>query len=129
MKRSNRHLVVDDEKDCRTVLRAFLRSKSSAIVVDESESGEDALVLLDQVGLDSYDVIWTDFKMRGMSGLEFAVALRKKGFRKYIAMVSGGPSEEVQHAQQMSVIDLVCLKPVRKKSIHDLPIMRLFEDA
>ncbi len=127
--RTNRHLVVDDEKDVRRVLRAFIESRHASIAVDEAASGEEALGLVDSAGLDGYDVVWTDFKMDGMTGLQCADALRKKGFQKYIVMFSGNPAPDVDAGQKAAIIDTFLRKPVRKRTIHDLPILQLFDDT
>ena len=124
--KANRHLVVDDEKANCTLLKRFIEIKCSS-VVDEAESAEDALRLVNTVGVDGYDVIWTDLNMPGMNGLELAKELRRLGFRKYVALVTGAPPNEVQQAVKESCIDVVCLKPLRKKALHALPVMQLFE--
>jgi DNA-binding NtrC family response regulator len=80
--RTNRHLVVDDEKANRTLMRRLLESKSSSIVVDEAENGQAALDLVRTIGKDGYDVIWTDLNMDGMDGLE-----RKSCARSWISKV------------------------------------------
>ncbi len=113
----------------RRVLRALVENRHRSIVVDEAASGEEALVLVDGAGLDGYDVVWTDFKMDGMTGLQFAEALRKKGFQKYIVMFSGNPAPDVDAAQKAAVIDTFLRKPVRKKAIQDLPVMQLAHDV
>ncbi|NOZ12054.1 MAG: sigma-54-dependent Fis family transcriptional regulator [Acidobacteria bacterium] len=70
---SFRILVVDDEASQRSVLSRFLESEGYA--VDQAESAEDALVQLEN---ESVDLIISDMKMNGMSGLEFLKQVRER---------------------------------------------------
>jgi len=70
-----RILIVDDAEEARAVLAIALRTISGA-AVEVAESAEKALILL---GTDSLDVLVTDMRMGGMSGLELMSALRERG--------------------------------------------------
>jgi CheY-like chemotaxis protein len=123
----NRFLVVDDDKNVRLVLRAYLERKDANVVVDEAASAEDALTLVKGVGLDGFDVVWTDFKMEGMNGLELAHVLREMGFNRYIVLLSGNPPKDVEVALKEAVVDVFLRKPIRKKTMFELPVMQVLD--
>jgi CheY-like chemotaxis protein len=70
-----RILIVDDAGDTRSILSVALGTIAGARV-DAAESAEAALALL---GNDTVDVLVTDFRMGGMTGLELLAALRERG--------------------------------------------------
>ena len=63
--RRPRVLVVDDESNERELMRRILADYQ--IIVDESNSGVEALRLLQE---NLYDVVFLDVKMPGMNGIE-----------------------------------------------------------
>ncbi|MEO8026660.1 MAG: response regulator [Bryobacteraceae bacterium] len=70
-----RILIVDDSSESRAILAIALRTIPDAIV-DVAESGDAALALL---GVENVDVLITDVRMTGMSGIELLGALRERG--------------------------------------------------
>ncbi len=62
---SIRLLVVDDEEPLRKALTRFLTTRGFAVT--EAESGDKALKLLEQ---DSYELMLSDIRMPGMSGID-----------------------------------------------------------
>lgn len=70
-----RLLIVDDEQNARSALGEFLRD--AGYVVDEARDGQEALAAIARA---EPDLLITDVRMRGMSGLEpiKAVRLRKQ---------------------------------------------------
>jgi len=68
-----RILVVEDERDYRTVLARLLRHLG--FIVDEAESGRAALQRLEK---EKYDLILLDAVMPGMDGIETARAIKSR---------------------------------------------------
>ena len=68
-----RILVVEDEKDIRDVLKELLESSLSDVRVETAASGVEGLRKL---GTFRPDVIISDYKMPGMTGLDFLEAAR-----------------------------------------------------
>jgi len=73
-----RALLVDDEPVIRFALRRFFQRQGWA--VDEAEDGRAALaLLLDGDGpTDPYDVVITDLRMPGLSGIELHARLERE---------------------------------------------------
>jgi len=126
LSKTNRHLVVDDCKTSRAILKLFIESRSPSLVVDEAENGEAALVWIGNVGTDGYDVIWTDLNMDVMDGVELVKEVRKLGYRKYLIVVTGTKDTEMLAACEDIGVDLICRKPVLKRMLHQLPVMQYF---
>jgi CheY-like chemotaxis protein len=70
-----RILIVDDAGDTRAILSIALGTIAGA-EVEVAESAEAALKLM---GAGTVDVLVTDVRMSGMSGLELLAALRQRG--------------------------------------------------
>jgi two-component system, chemotaxis family, chemotaxis protein CheY len=107
-----RVLLVDDSRSIRTLLKIYLMARNFEYV--EAESGEEALKVLDQGGI---DLVLTDFRMEGMNGAEFAMAVRANGnprvARTPILMMTGDPNvAEVRTQGQRAGINAFVRKPV-----------------
>jgi DNA-binding response OmpR family regulator len=74
---SRRALLVDDEPVIRFALRRFFQRQGWA--VDEAEDGRTALAMLldDSPHAAAYDVIVTDLRMPGLSGIELYTELER----------------------------------------------------
>ena len=70
-----RILIVDDAEDARGILAIALGTIGGA-VVNTADSAEAAL---ESIAADGVDVLITDVRMSGMSGLELLGALRQRG--------------------------------------------------
>lgn len=122
--RTKNHLVVDDAETNRNILKAYLQGKG--VVVDVCATGMEALVKVEEKGIDYYDVVWSDLNMPDVGGEELSKALRSKDYKKYIVILTGNISAEGRTACANVGVDLVCLKPMRKRDLYDLPIMQLY---
>ncbi len=69
-----RVLIVDDEPGVVRVLAGGLRKLGSEYAVETAGSGEEAL---EKIRQRPYDLVVTDYKMPGMSGLELAQEVRR----------------------------------------------------
>jgi signal transduction histidine kinase len=66
-------LIVDDESAFRSAIAVFLTD--TGYVVEEAESGEAALSLLDQI---RYDIVFVDLRMPGIDGLTLLDLIKKR---------------------------------------------------
>ena len=69
-----RALIIDDEATIRTALRRYFARRGWT--VDEAEDGQVALAALSVADAGSYDVIISDLKMPGLTGIELHDRLR-----------------------------------------------------
>jgi two-component system chemotaxis response regulator CheY len=81
-----RVMLVDDDSRMRQVLARLLLS-AGLTVSHEAGDGAEALVALDQG--DGVDLIVTDCRMPRMDGIAFVTALRARGDRTPVIMLSG----------------------------------------
>ncbi len=84
-----RILVIDDEPDIRETLDMFL--SSLGYEVSTAESGHTAV---EQVQREAFDLVITDIRMPGMSGVDVMAALRRINPGLPVIVVSGYISEE-----------------------------------
>lgn len=77
-------LIVDDDPAVLTLLSKVI--SSNGLTAECAESGEAAL---EMIGLKSYDLILMDINMRGMDGFAAVEAIRRKGIKTPIIIVSG----------------------------------------
>lgn len=77
-------LIADDDQAVLTMLYKVVRS--SGIEADTAASGEEALALLEQK---PYDLLLLDVNMHGMDGFQVVQAIRRRGLKLPIIIVSG----------------------------------------
>ncbi|MCZ2128443.1 MAG: response regulator [Anaerolineales bacterium] len=69
-------LLVDDQRDILRLLRSTLDTlKNKELVIYEAQSGEEALLVASR---DQIDLLVTDYKLPGMSGVEFMRKVRAR---------------------------------------------------
>jgi two-component system, NarL family, invasion response regulator UvrY len=78
-------LVVDDHAVMRYGCATLLREHLHGVTVDEAETAEEALACL---AVDGHDVLLVDVALPGISGIELAQRLRKRGGRERILFYS-----------------------------------------
>jgi CheY-like chemotaxis protein len=96
MAKNGRALLIDDDGLVRAMLTDMLQT--FGYVVDADDSGEAALARF-AAGL--YDVVITDQRMPGMTGLEVAAAIRRIDPSLPVVLLTGGasvPAVEVGNA-------------------------------
>lgn len=100
-------LVVDDEKTQRETLRTVLESWGHQ--VQEASSGQDALDLLEG---NPIDVILTDLRMPGMTGLDLLAAAKEaRPDIDVIVMTAYGSVEGAVQAMKNGAVDFIT-KPI-----------------
>ena len=81
----HRILVVDDEEEVREILAEALEEFGYAVVT--AASGEEALPVL--AGDGGLEMVITDVRMPGMSGLELADEVRRRWPEVKVVLISG----------------------------------------
>jgi DNA-binding NtrC family response regulator len=96
-------LVVDDEELIRWSLQNAL--KNEGFSVELASSVDDALELLEK---SEYDIVITDYKMPGLSGLELLDKIREKGISPIVIVISAYLSHStVKEANEKGVFRCV----------------------
>jgi len=95
MKEPCRVLVADDSKTFRHLIRKVLAASRFGIGVDVVDNGELAIGLLRQ---QPYDVIFLDYNMPGLDGLETACLVHEVCPTARVVMVSASDDEGVERA-------------------------------
>ncbi len=117
--RGKRALVVDDNEAARTVLRDMLFRMGFA--VDEAVTGEDALGILHRQnhhGL-PYDMVFVDWQMPGMDGLDTAREILKLDMptTPRLVLVTAFGQEGLRDQARAAGLDDVLIKPVNASTL------------
>jgi PAS domain S-box-containing protein len=116
-----RVLVVDDNSTAREILQEPL----SAVVnrVDAVTSGKEAIAALQKHdGTDPYDIVFMDWRMPGMDGLQASRHIKGDETLKHpphIVLVTAFGREEVREEAERLQLDGFLVKPVTKSMIVD----------
>ena len=131
MKEPCRVLVADDSKTFRHLIRKVLAASRFGMGVDVVDNGELAIGLLRQ---QPYDVIFLDYDMPGLDGLETACLVQEVCPSARVVMVSANHDEGVERAARyFGAVDFL-RKPFYPteidRALHiafDLPVPSLLE--
>ncbi len=119
--RTLRALVVDDNSAAREILVESLGGIASH--VDAVSSGAEAIAAVkEHAASDPYDVVFMDWRMPGMDGLQATKRIREdKLLRKppAVVMVTAFGREEVREEAERMRIDGFLMKPVTKSMLVD----------
>jgi CheY-like chemotaxis protein len=109
-----RVLVVDDNENARLVLGDLLGNMS--FNVDQVESGTAAIGAVDRAEAEGipYEIVFLDWLMPGMDGIETARRLRELPLRRvpHMVMVTAYGREEVINGAEEAGIEEVLIKPI-----------------
>jgi predicted regulator of Ras-like GTPase activity (Roadblock/LC7/MglB family)/CheY-like chemotaxis protein len=89
IERKKRVLIVDDEEDMIWSLQKNLPTESLKVIIFTASSGEEALVILEKTKI---DLIVTDIRMPGISGIDLLIAVRKRYPEVGVIVMTAFPS-------------------------------------
>jgi len=119
--RDLRALVVDDNAAAREILTESLGSLAKQ--VDAVGSGHEALAAIKERDEDTpYDVVFMDWKMPGMDGLQAARLIRNESLlhkQPAIIIVTAFGREEVREEAEKLQLDGFIVKPITKSTLVD----------
>ena len=127
-----RALVVDDNPVAREILTDSLGDLVAT--VDSVSSGAEALAAIRQHNADAaapYDVVFMDWRMPGLDGLQTTRLLRSEtglASQPAVVMVTAFSGEEVKEAAGALSLDGFMVKPVSKSMVLDT-LVTLFASA
>jgi two-component system response regulator PilR (NtrC family) len=101
VKKKKRILVVDDEVRLAFLLKQSLLNLGPDYEIETASSGAEALKILEQ---NPCDLVITDFRMRGMGGLELMRAIKSDTPETLIILMTAyGSPEIVTEAKKLKV--------------------------
>jgi PAS domain S-box-containing protein len=125
-----RVLVVDDSANARQVLSEMLSHMS--LKVDLAESGEAAMIEVEHAEAEGvpYDIIFLDWEMPGMNGIETAKLLRQRQTDRipFMIMVTAYGREDVIKGAEEAGIEEVLIKPVSASMLFER-VVRILSGA
>lgn len=98
---TKRILLVEDDASIAFLIKEHLGDLGSGYEVGSASSGEEALRQFEQ---GKWDLVVTDYRMPGITGLELIASLRDKAPTTLTVLITGYGSDEVrQEAQRLNV--------------------------
>jgi len=126
--RGRRVLVIDDNAQAREVLSSMLSSMS--FVVHEAPSGAEGIERVRQAAErgEPYDVVFVDWQMPGMDGIEAGRRIRalpNLSVQPHLLMVTAYGREEVMKQAEETSFENVLIKPVTPSMLFDSVVQAL----
>ncbi len=122
-----RVLVVDDNENARLVLGDLLGSMG--FKVDQAASGASAIKAVNRAETQgvTYEIVFLDWQMPGMGGIETSKRLRELPLRRspHIMMVTAHNREEVIKSIEEAGIEGILIKPVNSSTLFNSLILIL----
>lgn len=116
-----RVLVVDDNPAAREILQEPLSAVASR--VDAVATGKEAIAAIQQHdAADPYDIVFMDWRMPGMDGLQASRHIKSDETLKHtphIVLVTAFGREEIREEAERLQLDAFLVKPVTKSMIVD----------
>ena len=92
MKKRKRILVVDDEVKLAFLLKQSLLNLGPEYEIETANSGVEALRIMEE---DPCDLVITDFRMRGMGGLELMRSIKSESPETLLILMTAYGSPEI----------------------------------
>ena len=107
-------LVVDDDPAVRKSIDRVLTGKGYAVIT--AENGEEAMRKLNE---EKYDLVYTDIRMPGMSGLEVAEQVKARKPWTPVVIITGYGTEAAQARAKAAGVSSFVHKPLSPEMIED----------
>jgi len=118
-----RILITEDDTTFRSLLKAILQGEGYE--TREAENAEEALVLLKK---ESFDLVLTDLKMSGMSGLDlFRIVRSDPSHPAFIVLTAFGTIEEAVSATRDGMFDFLT-KPLKDPASLRIVVRKALEE-
>jgi len=114
MNASAKVLVVDDDPAVRKSIDRILSSKGYAVIT--AENGEEALRKLNE---EKYDLVYTDIRMPGMSGLEVAEEIKARRPWTPVVIITGYGTDAAEARAKAAGVSSFVHKPLSPEMIED----------
>jgi two-component system, sensor histidine kinase and response regulator len=129
--RGRRALIIDDNAQAREVLSGMLLSMT--FHVDEAPSGKEGIELVRQAAdhCQPYDIIFVDWQMPGLDGIETGKLIRalpNLTSSPHLVMVTAYGREEVLRQAEQTSFESVLIKPVTPSMLFDSVVQVISAD-
>jgi CheY-like chemotaxis protein len=114
MTASRKVLVVDDDPAVRKSIDRVLTGKGYAVIT--AENGEEALRKLNE---EKYDLVYTDIRMPGISGLEVAEQVKARKPWTPVVIITGYGTDAAQARAKAAGVSSFVHKPLSPEMIED----------
>ena len=111
-------LVVDDNASARDILDEYL--SAMGFRVDTADSGKAAIDAICRAGKDPYKVVFLDWQMPDMDGIQTARILQTVQNAPEIVMVTAYDREEVRFQTEQLKIAGLLIKPVSQSLLYNI---------
>lgn len=122
--RGRRILIVDDNEIARQVLQEMLESMTFKVA--QAPGGERALEMIEEADSsgDPFEIVFLDWRMPFMDGIETAHKIRKLRIRRqpHMAMITAYGREEVIREAEIAGLQDILIKPVNASTLFDTTI-------
>lgn len=110
-------LLVDDEINVCTLLKNLIDWESYGFqIIGEAHDGDSAFEL---ACLQQPDILITDIKLPGISGLELVDKIKSAGLSLFIILISGHQKFEYAHTAIQYGVENYLLKPISRQDLID----------
>jgi CheY-like chemotaxis protein len=114
MDKLHKVLVVDDDPAVRKSIDRVLSSKGYAVIT--AENGEEALRKLNE---EKYDLVYTDIRMPGISGLEVAEHVKAQKAWTPVVIITGYGTDAAEARAKAAGVSAFVQKPLSPEMIED----------
>ena len=114
MNGSHKVLVVDDDPAVRKSIDRVLSGKGYAVIT--AENGEEAMRKMKE---EKYDVVYTDIRMPGMSGLDVAEQVKAQKPWTPVVIITGYGTEAAEARAKAAGVSGFLHKPLSPEMIED----------
>ena len=123
-------LIVDDSKAAREICMEYLKEMS--FIVNSASSGEEAILVIKQADTSKpYDVVFVDWKMDGMNGIDVAIKIQQGSYLSHkpaVVLVTAFDKEELIRRARYVKIDDFLVKPISQSMIYESIVKIFFHD-
>ena len=109
-------LIVDDSKAMRMIVKRTIAQTDLGKV--DSVEAENGAVALELATKQYFDLIFCDWNMPEMTGIEFLQALREAGVRSRFGFITSETGEDIKKLAMDSGAQFIMAKPFNAEMMH-----------
>jgi len=108
-------LVLDDEQIVCERLKDYMEKRDISV-----ETFNDSRKAIERIKEKAFDVIVTDFKMEGPTGIDVLLAVKNSDYHSEVIIITGYGSFETYHEAEAIGAFCFVFKPFRMDEMYDL---------